>query len=169
MNRSFLVFALLIAGCWSKEFQEPGRIEVPKKQTEATINAPFARVWAATQASLGKFPIVKKDMEANTGRAYVITDWVRGKSDILFHGFDVNRLPYVIRYKFHVYVVGDPRSGRSSVSIKSTEQYLDDSVTAGVDLQGGVYSWIKTESSGAKEFAILEQINKLALDPQFRP
>jgi hypothetical protein len=171
MSRLLILFgfSILLAGCWSKDFQEPGRVEVQKKITDAMINQGFQRTWAATQTTLAKFPMMRKDADSTTGRAYVVTDWIRGKSDTLFHGFDSNRLPYVIRYKLTIYVTGDNRSARTRVSIKSVEQYLDDTVTAGVDVQGGLYTWIKTDSSSLKENAILEQINKLAMDPEFKP
>jgi hypothetical protein len=59
--------------------------------------------------------------------------------------------------------------GRTKVTIKSVEQYLDDAVTSGVDIQGGLYTWIKTDSSSLKENSLLEQINRLAMDPEFKP
>ncbi len=127
----------------------------------------FQRTWSAVQSSMGKFPILKKDADLATGRAYIVTDWIRGKSDVLFHGFDVTRVPYVIRYKFYVYVSGS--AGRSLVKIKSVEQYLDDIVTAGVDVQGSVQTWIKTESSTLKENTLLQQVQKLVSDPKFDP
>ncbi|MDB5037363.1 MAG: hypothetical protein JWQ35_891 [Bacteriovoracaceae bacterium] len=163
-----ILSTLLLSGCWSKDFQEPGRIEVKRKPTDAILNSSFTRVWAATQAALSKFSMLRKDADPSTGRAYVVTDWTRGKSDVLFHGFDVNRMPYVIRYKLFIYLASDPRSNRTRVTIKSIEQYLDDAITSGVDIQGGVYTWIKTDSSSLKENALIEQINKLSLDPQFK-
>ena len=167
-KRSLILFAVVLSfsGCWNKDFQEPGRIQVAKKPTEAIIGGNFQRVWAATQAALAKLPMIRKDVDASTARAYVVTDWNRGKSDVLFHGFGENRMPYVIRYKLYVYLATGV--GGTRVTIKNIEQYMDDSITAGVDFQGGVYTWIKTESSGLKENAILEQINKLVHDPQFK-
>lgn len=170
MLRILLIFSfsLLSVGCWNKDYQEPGRVEIDRKSTELVIPSNFLRVWGAAQAALGKFPILKKDAEGSLAKGYMVTDWIRGKSDTLFHGFDVNRVPYVIRYKLFVYVTGENRFNQVRVSIRVVEQYLDDMVTAGVDARGGVYTWVKTESSSLKENAILEQIKKLALDPKFK-
>jgi hypothetical protein len=170
MRTSHFVFALCLlalTGCWNKNYQEPGQIEVDKRPTEILISGSFQRVWSATQTVLAKFPITKRDLDQATGRAYIVTDWVRGKSDILYHGFDVNRIPYVIRYKLYVYVSGDPRGGRTKISIKNSEQYLDDAITAGVDMQGHLETWIKTETSTLKENSLLQQIDKLVRDPKF--
>jgi hypothetical protein len=163
-----LGLSVILSGCWSKNFDEPGRIEVPARPTVMGMGASFQRTWGATQAVVAKLPIIKRDIDANTGRAYLVTDWIRGKSDRLYHGFDVNRMPYVIRYKLYIYIVGDVRGGNTNVTIKNTEQYLDDVITAGVDIQGNVESWIKTESSTLKENALLNQIDKLIRDPNFK-
>lgn len=163
-----LGLSLILSGCWSKNFDEPGQIEVERRATEASMGASFQRTWAATQAVMAKLPVVKRDVDASTGRAYLVTDWIRGKSDRLYHGYDVNRMPYVIRYKLYVYIVGEVRGGSTRVTIKNTEQYLDDVVTAGVDIQGNVETWIKTESSTLKENALLQQIDKLVRDPNFK-
>jgi uncharacterized protein YggE len=161
------ITSLFLSGCWNKNFNEPGRIEVEKQPTEAAYGSSFPKTWAAVQAVMAKFPIIKKDVDKTTGRAYIQTDWVRGKSDTLYHGFDVNRIPYVIRYKMTIYVVG--ASNGTQVTIKNVEQYLDDVVTAGVDSQGSLQSWIRTESSTLKENALLQQIDKLLRDPKFKP
>src|SRR5665213_1382553 len=108
----------IFSGCWNKDFQEPGRIEVDRKPTESSVNSNFQRVWSAAQASLAKFPLLRKDADTTTGRAYVVTDWIRGKSDMLFHGFDENRIPYIIRYKLFIYIAGESRSNRTKVTIK---------------------------------------------------
>lgn len=163
-----LGLTLTLTGCWSKNYDEPGKIEVDRRPTDLTLGGSFQRTWAATQAVVAKLPIIKRDVDAATGRAYLVTDWIRGKSDLLYHGFDVNRFPYVIRYKLYIYVMGDPRGGATRVSIKNTEQYLDDVITAGVDIQGNVDAWIKTESSTLKENALLLQIDKLVKDQNFK-
>ena len=159
---------LLLSGCWNKDYNEPGKISIDRAPTETVMNGSFQRVWAATQTSMAKFSIQKRDADPATGRAYLITDWTRGKSDTLYHGFDVNRVPYVIRYKLYIYVVGDTRGNRTKVTVQNVEQYLDDVVTAGVDFQGSTQTWIKTESSTLKENALLQQIEKLVKDPQFK-
>lgn len=163
-----MFLALILNGCWSKNFDEPGQIDVEPRATEATFGSSFQRTWAATQAAMAKFPVNKRDADQTTGRAYMVTDWIRAKSDRLYHGFDVNRIPYVIRYKLYIYVSSDSRGGATKVSVKNTEQYLDDVVTAGVDIQGNAESWIKTESSTLKENALLVQIDKLVRDANFK-
>lgn len=163
---AFVTFTL--PACWNKNFNEPGRIEVDPVDTDMTIGGGFQRVWTATQASMAKFPIVKRDADTASGRAYLVTDWIRGKSDVLYHGFDVNRVPYIIRYKFYIYLVSDARNGKVRVSIKNTEEYLDDAVTAGVDIQGSAHVWVKTQSSTLKENSMLQQIEKLVRDPKFK-
>lgn len=171
MKRNILLalgFSAMTAGCWSKNYDEPGKIEVQRRPTDIVVASSFQRTWAATQAVVAKLPIIKRDIDSATGRAYLVTDWIRGKSDRLYHGFDVNRFPYVIRYKLYIYVVGDVRGGSTRLTIKNTEQYLDDVVTAGVDIQGNVDTWIKTESSTLKENALLQQIDKLVRDPNFK-
>lgn len=157
-----------ISGCWNKEFNEPGRIEIERRPIEMSMGGTFARTWAATQAVMSKFPIVKRDVDQTSGRAYIVTDWVRGKSDILYHGFGDNRIPYVIRYKLYLTLNGEVRGGATRIRIENTEQYLDDVVTSGVDLQGSTHTWIRTESSTLKEDALLRQIQKLVADPKFK-
>jgi len=157
-----------LPGCWNKDYDEPGRISVEPQATELVFNAPFSRVWAATQAVFAKFAITKRDVQPQQSRGFLQTDWIRGKSDTLYHGFDRNRIPYVIRSKFLVTVEGETRFNRMKVSVRNTEHYLDDTVTAGVDAQGGILSWIRTESSTLKENAILKQIEKLVVDPKFK-
>ncbi|MBN8556048.1 MAG: hypothetical protein J0L93_11440 [Deltaproteobacteria bacterium] len=160
-------FSIGLSSCWNKNYNEPGRIDISKRPTEAYIPASYERTWAATQAILAKFPITKRDIDPATGRAYIVTDWIRGKSDVLYHGFDVNRIPYIIRYKLYVYVVGDQRGGKTQVTIKNSEQYSDDVITAGVDIQGNLETWIKTDSSTLKENALLQEITRLVKDPKF--
>lgn len=160
--------SLFLVGCWNKEFNEPGRLDVDKKKTDIIIDAGFSKTWKATQQVMSKFPILKADDDQQTKRAYIVTDWVTGKSDVLYHGFDRNRVPYEIRYKLYIYLVGDARGGRTRISIKNTEQYHEDVITAGVDVQGGLYTWIKTDSSTLKEHRILEEIQKIAVDVKTR-
>ncbi len=165
--RVFLAISLvvLLSGCWSKNFDEPGMIEVQARPTEAVLAGAFARVWAATQTVMGKFTVVQRDLDANSQRAYLVTDWTRGKSDRLYHGFDANRIPYNIRYRLYLYVIGEGAGTR--VTIRNEEQYLDDTVTAGVDFNGSVQRWITTETSTIKENALLVEIDKLVRDPKF--
>ncbi len=161
-----LILGIFLTGCWSKNFDEPGRVEIDKKPTEAVVGGSFQRVWAATLAVMGKFVLVQKDVEAGSSRAYLVTDWTKGKSDTLYHGFDRNRIPYQIRYRMFIYLVGD--RGGIRVTIKNEEQYLDDSVTSGVDFNGSLYNWINTESSTLKENRLIGDIDRLSRDPNFK-
>lgn len=150
--------ALVLSGCWNKDFNEPGRLEVEQRPTEVIFEADFDRTWDAIQSSFSRFPLDQKEHDQSSLRAYLVTDWILGKSDILYRGFGVNRVPYQIRYKLYVYVIGGRASPRTKVTIKSVEQYKDDVITAGVDLNGSVNTWIRTESSTLKEARLLQEI-----------
>jgi len=169
----FYLFALLslslfLTACYNKEFNEPGRINVSKRSTERLYEMQFARVWAATQQIVSRFPIENKNEDNSSARAFIVTDWIEGHSDVLYSGFAENRVPYRIRYKLYIYVLGDRNSGRTQVRIENVEQYRDDVVTAGVDFQGSVETWIRTESSTLKEAKILDEIQKLVVDRNFQ-
>lgn len=155
---TFTLSTGFIVGCWNKDFNEPGRLEVNRQPTERIYEADFDRTWEAIQSSFSSFPIQQREVDSSSLRAYLVTDWVLGKSDILYRGFDVNRVPYQIRYRLYVYVIGGRNSARTKVTIKSIEQYKDDVVTAGVDFNGSVNTWIRTESSTLKEAKLLEDI-----------
>lgn len=155
------------SACYNKNFNEPGKIEIEKQPTERIVRANFQRTWAATQRIFSRFPIEKKDSDVETSRAYLVTQWIEGKSDVLYSGYDVTRIPYNIRYKLYVYILGS--GGQSQIRIKNIEEYKDDVVTAGVDFDGSVYTWIRTESSTLKEARLLDEIQKLATDPKFDP
>jgi hypothetical protein len=162
-----ILSVFVLSGCWSRNFDEPGRVEVDKLPTEAVVPGEFERVWMATQSVMGKFTVIQRDQETETQRAYLVTDWMRGKSDTLYRGFDVTRIPYTIRYKLYIYLVGERNGTR--VTIKSEEQYLDDAVTAGVDFNGSLMQWTTTPSSTIKENRLLMEIDKLVRDPNFKP
>lgn len=174
MKSSIVKFCVLSAvivlgGCWNKDFNEPGRLEVDRRETEKVYEADFDRTWAAIQESFSSFPIDQKQTDQSGLRAYLVTDWVLGKSDILYRGFDINRVPYQIRYKLYVYVIGGRSSARTKVTIKSIEQYKDDVVTAGVDFNGSINTWIRTESSSLKEARLLDDIaTRLESKAQFQ-
>jgi len=165
----FLIVAaaalVFLSGCWSRNFDEPGKIDIEARPTETIIPGPFARVWAATQAVMGKFTVVQRDLDASGQRAYIVTDWTRAKSDRLYHGFEPTRIPYTIHYRLYIYVLTD--QGGTRVTIKNEEQYLDDAVTAGIDFNGSLQQWISTDSSTLKEARLLEEIEKLVRDPKF--
>jgi hypothetical protein len=165
----FLAVGVILSGCYSKEYNEPGKIAVKALPTEMVIPGVFQRTWAATQTVLAKFAVVQKDIDPASARAYLVTDWTKAKSDVLYHGFgEDTRVPYSIRYKLYVYLVSEAKGG-TRVTITSEEQYYDDFVTAGVDPQGSLYSWIATKSSTLKENRLLTEIDKLVRDPEFKP
>ena len=169
--KSFLALfsiVLLTTGCWNKDFNEPGRTSINRKPTEMTIGSGFQRTWAVTQAIVSKFPVKQRKLNRKTGQAFMVTDWIPGKSDTLYHGFDVNRIPYVIRYQLYIYVMADRKKGGTRIVIKNVEQYMDDVVTAGVDIQGSVQTWINTNTSTLKENSLLLQIDKYVRDPKFK-
>lgn len=138
-----------------------------KKPTQRVVGASFDRTWAATQRIFTKFPILKKAAEQVSSRAYIVTDWIPGKSDILYSGYDVNRIPYQIRYKLYVYVIGTSGGRGTQVRIENVEEYREDAITAGVDIQGSLMSWIRTDSSTQKEARLLDEIEKLVKNPEF--
>jgi len=140
---------------------------VSKKPTQRVVGASFDRTWAATQRIFTKFPILKKAAEQVSSRAYIVTDWIPGKSDILYSGYDVNRIPYQIRYKLYVYVIGTSGGRGTQVRIENVEEYREDAITAGVDIQGSLMSWIRTDSSTQKEARLLDEIEKLVKNPEF--
>lgn len=169
----FLLLSLscsfLLVGCYNKNFNEPGQISIDQKPTKRTLGSSFDRSWASTQRIFAKFPITKKASDEVSSRAYIVTDWIKGQSDILYSGYDVNRVPYPIRYKLYVYVTGGTGGQNTQIEIKNIEQYKDDVVTAGVDFDGSLYSWIRTESSTLKEARLLDEIEKLVKNPRFNP
>jgi len=170
VKRLIFLSLLIIFGltaCYNKEFNEPGKLEVDGRATERNIRVGYDKTWAAVQSILSRFPINRRDSDDVSSRAFVVTDWVQGKSDILYHGFDDNRVPYSIRYRLTVYVMGG--SMGTKVQIKNIEQYRDDAITAGTDIDGSLYTWIRTESSTLKEARLLDEIEKLAMDPKFQP
>jgi hypothetical protein len=164
-----LSLSLFLSACYNKEFNEPGKISINRQATERIYEIDFSRVWAATQQVLSRFPVEQKNQEDATGRAFVVTNWIEGSSDILYSGYAENRVPYRIRYKLYIYVLGDRATGRTQVRIENVEQYRDDAVTAGVDFEGSLLTWIRTDSSTLKEARILDEIQKLVVDRSFQP
>ncbi len=167
--KNFFVLAALafLTSCYSKEFHEPGRVSIKKQPTEIEIGSGFEKTWAAVEQVFSKFPIERKEQDKRTSRAFLVTNWVEGKSDLLYSGYDVVRVPYTIRYKLYVYLSGN--ATRTIIRIKNIEDYKGDIITAGVDFDGSIYTWIRTESSTLKEARLLEEIQKLATDSNFNP
>jgi len=166
-NFGILSSLIFLTACYAKEFHEPGKVSIEKRPTEIEIASGFEKTWAAVEQTFSKFPIERKEEDGATSRAYLVTNWIEGKSDLLYSGYDVVRIPYTIRYKLYVYLSGN--SSRSVIRIRNIEDYKGDIVTAGVDFDGSIYTWIRTESSTLKEARLLEEIQKLATDPKFNP
>jgi hypothetical protein len=163
----FLALSLVLSSCYNKEFNEPGRVEYERRPTERLYEANVQRTWAAVQKIFGRFSIAESRAESGSLKAYLVTDWITGKSDVLYSGYDRNRIPYSIRYKLYVYLQGS--GGKTKVVIKNVEQYRDDVVTAGVDFDGSIMTWVRTESSTLKEAQLLDEIQKVLTDKNFAP
>lgn len=118
---------------------------------------------------MSRFPVEQTNQEESSGRGYIVTNWVEDSSDVLYSGFADNRVPYRVRYKLYIYVQGDRATGRTQVRIQNIEQYKDDAVTAGVDFEGSLETWIRTESSTLKEARVLDEIQRLVADRNFQP
>lgn len=156
------VSLILLTGCWSMNYNEPGRVEnYDRYPTEITINRSFADSWDSVKQVMAKFPILEAKVDLKSDRAYLISDWIPGKSDILYSGYlDEVRIPYVIRYKLYVYVVGDNAGRKTRISIKNVEEYLTDVITGELDINRSIYQWVRTPSSTLKEHKILTEIKK---------
>jgi hypothetical protein len=157
---AILLLGAALGGCASKDFKEPAVVSHENYDTARNYKANFEATWKATMEVMRKYSL----MVAKKESGHIITDWVSGKSDILYSGFDENRIPYTIRYRFTVTVSGG-RSG-TSISVKTKEQYLADAVSAGVDFSGSLYQWIDTKSSTYKEHRLLNQIGQALNEPR---
>ncbi|MFH1018080.1 MAG: hypothetical protein V1798_07855 [Pseudomonadota bacterium] len=155
--RTVVIFVLasgLLAGCASKEFNEPGRLPSADRSTRKTYSGSFADVWRASLGALAakRYAVASSQRESGL----VLTDWVLGKSDRLYSGYGETRIPYNIRFKMTLKL--QPTKSGVHVRVGSEEQYLSDAVTAGADFSGSLYQWITTESSTSKEAALLDEI-----------
>ncbi len=151
----FLIFAFFILiGCASKDFKEPGKLNTKRHRTSMSYNANFAQTWNAVMKTVSKYPVISSSKESGL----IVTDWIKGKSDYLYSGFDENRIPYTIRYKFMIKIRPDGKGAK--VMVKNKEQYFVDSVTAGIDFSGSVYQWLDCESSTLKESNLLRQVQE---------
>ncbi|MCC7459797.1 MAG: outer membrane protein assembly factor BamC [Proteobacteria bacterium] len=145
-----------LSSCASKNFREP---EVANSNSYPTTRAYASKldpVWEATKDAMEErnLPI----SQTNRDKGMIVTDWATGKSDRLFSGFGDSKIPYTIRFKFLVQLV--QTGGRTTVSIKSKEEYMTDVVTSGTNFNGSVYNWVPTSSSGFKESTLLEDIGE---------
>jgi hypothetical protein len=158
-NKSLVIIILsviwIIAGCASKDFNEPGVISQSKKDISRTFSMNFQDAWKFITQAAGTMPVVS----ANKETGVITTDWIKAKSDILYSGYGETRIPYTIRYKFTIKV--KPSSRGTTVTVTNKEQYLADSVTAGIDFSGSIYQWLDTQSSTNKEAAFLDEIENV--------
>lgn len=165
MSLSRLLFILLavvtLSGCYSKDFQEPGVRSVDHFNTERTVRASYNASWTAVTSVL-------KDVSLVTARkenGYLMTDWIVGKSDRLYSGYDSTKIPLKIRYRMSV-TLRPYKDGSTSIKVTNEEQYWSDAISAGTDFTGSLYQWIDTPSSTQKERNLLDSIESfLAKNP----
>ena len=152
---SFLTAITILGGCAFKEFNEPGILSASSRPTRKNYAGSFADVW---RASLGALAAKKYTVSASQREnGLIVTDWVLGKSDRLYSGYGDTRIPYNIRFKMTIKL--QPTKSGVTARVSSEEQYMSDAITAGTDFSGSIYQWLPTESSTAKEFALLEEID----------
>ena len=151
-----LLFLAFLLSCAAKEFNEPGIISQSRKDVSRVFSINFQDGWKiVAQAAVGSMPVTSSNKETGV----IMTDWIKAKSDRLYSGYGETRIPYTIRYKFNIKV--KPTSKGTMVSVTNKEQYLSDSVTAGIDFSGSIYQWLDTESSTHKEALFLDEVEKL--------
>jgi len=145
---------LLMGGCASKDFQEPGIADVEERETDDVFRGSYADVWTASVTVLDghRYPLATAQKESGV----IITDWVMGKSDRLFSGYGDTRIPYNIRFRLTMRF--KPSRDGVKIAVTNEEEYLSDSITAGSDFSGSLYQWIPTESSTAKEGVLLQEV-----------
>jgi hypothetical protein len=142
--------------CASKNFSEPEVANSKSYPNSRSYTSKMDPVWEATKDAMEErnLPI----SQTNRDKGMIVTDWATGKSDRLFSGFGDSKIPYTIRFKFLVQLA--QTAGRTTVSIKSKEEYMTDVVTSGTNFNGSIYNWVPTTSSGFKESTLLEDINE---------
>jgi hypothetical protein len=151
---AFITTIALLGGCASKEFNEPGILSAADRPTKKTYAGSFADIWRASLGALAAKKYAVSSSQRENG--VIVTDWVLGKSDRLYSGYGDTRIPYNIRFKMTIKL--QPTKSGVIARISSEEQYISDAITAGTDFSGSIYQWLPTESSTAKEFALLEEI-----------
>lgn len=154
-----ILLAATVSGCSAKkDFQEPATVKSKKNYARsAAYRAPLSSVWRAVQTAIENKGVPISQTVQDKG--LIVTDWASGKSDRLFSGYGDTKIPYTIRFKFLVQVIGDGTQTR--VSIKSKEEYMTDVITSGGTFDGSVYQWVETESTGAKENEILLAVQEI--------
>jgi hypothetical protein len=140
--------------CASKNFNEPEVVSTNNRPTSRAYVGGMEKVWEATKDAMEErnMPI----SQTNRDKGMLVTDWATGKSDRLFSGYGESKIPYTIRFKFLVQLTQS--ANRIMVSIKSKEEYMTDFVTSGGNINGSVYNWVPTTSSGFKESTLLDDI-----------
>ena len=156
-----LSLSMLGLSCYSKNFNEPGIQEVQRFSTERFYAAGYNVVWNAANQVLKDVPILLAKKESGM----IMTDWILGKSDRLFSGYDDARIPSKIRYKMTITI--RPQEAGAVVKIENKEQFYSDVVTTGGDFSGSLYQWVDTTSSTQKEKSLLDTIDLyLSKNPQ---
>ncbi len=138
-------------------------VDTNQRPTSRSYGGGMDRVWEATKDAMEERNMVISQTVKEKGA--IVTDWATGKSDRLFSGYGESKIPYTIRFKFLIQLT--QAVGKTTVTIKSKEEYLTDIVTSGNSFNGSVYQWIPTTSSGFKESTLLDDIaSKLQQDKE---
>jgi hypothetical protein len=145
------LLSLLLPACASKAFREPEESGDTESSVSRTFQRSYTDVWNAVIAALGekKYAIALSKRDGGL----LVTDWISGKSDRLYSGYGDTRIPYTVRFRMTLKLT--PTRDGVRLAIRNEEQYLSDAITAGTDFTGSLYQWINTQSSGARESALL--------------
>ena len=149
---TLLSLTTVLGGCYSKDFKEPAAKDLESFNTERVVHASYNNTWNAVLQVLRDVPIVVARKE----NGYIGTDWVIGKSDRLYSGYDDTKIPFKIRYKMTVTV--RPFKEGTNVKVVNEEQYYTDAISAGSEFGGSLYQWVDTPSSTVKEKNLLDNI-----------
>jgi uncharacterized lipoprotein len=148
----------LTACSGKKDFAEPASLKSRNNYARsASYRAPITLVWQAIQTAIENKGVPISQTIQDKG--LIVTDWATGKSDVLYSGYGETKIPYTIRFKFLVQVVGD--GSQTRVSIKAKEEYMTDVIRSGGTFDGSIYQWVETESTGAKENEILLAVQEI--------
>ena len=147
---------LALFACMPKTFQED-RLPVASLQTTTgSFNADYDTVWEATMEILSELSQFE-DYDENTG--YIRTGWMPGYSDYVFKNFTGTRVPEPIQYKWEVQVTAD--GTRTIVEVVAREQVEKDIISSNLEFRGQLYQWIDIQSSTAKEYAMLKEVERV--------
>jgi hypothetical protein len=146
---------VFLSGCYSKDFKEPAAKDLESFNTERVFQASYNATWTAVTQVLKDLPLVVARKE----NGYITTDWILGKSDRLYSGYDDTKIPSKIRYRFTITM--RPYKDATNVKIVNEEQYYTDAISAGTEFSGSLFQWIDTPSSTQKERHMLDNIETI--------